>query len=468
MRLPLASPQRILPLLAAFVMAQSIYNTTLPLSGDEAYYWVWSHHLQAGYHDHPPMIALLIAATTRLWGDSVMAVRLAAALCMALTVFLQVRLAARIGGDKAGWLAFALCLLLPAFEMGFTLATPDDPLVLFWSAGLLFALSALTGEERWRDYVGMGVCCGLAMASKYTGVLLPLSLTLYVALRRPRDLLSPRLWAAGAAALLVFSPVLWWNAAHGFESFLFQYRHGSGEARPFDVDHVLQFLGGQLLVLSPILALLLVGLAARWRVWWRDRGQSLLMLCFLAPMALFLEKALFAKIQLNWALPAYLSALPLLAAFLVERRRRWLWIAACLLPALALTVALKWPLAVGLTGKHNPHNRLYGPETAAREIERLRRPDDAIMADHLQRAALLSFLLSGHPRAYIPTESRYSEYTRWDRGVDMAALHGLYLSQDDRAVELGRIFAKVELVERMHSFRAGGREQSYYIFRVGN
>ena len=468
MRLPVPTSQRLLPLLAAFVMVQCIYNKTLPLSGDEAYYWVWSHHLQAGYHDHPPAIALLIAFTTRLWGDSVVAVRLAAALAMAATVFVQARLAARIGGDKAGWLAFLLCLLLPAFEMGFTLATPDDPLALFWSTGLLFALSAVAGAGRWRDYVGMGLFCGLAMASKYTGVLLPLSVTLFVALRRPRDLLSPKLWAAGAAALAVFSPVLWWNATHGFESFLFQYRHGSGEATPFDIQHLLQFLGGQFLVLSPVPAVLLIVVAARWRDWWQNSERSLLMLCFLVPMALFLEKALFAKIQLNWALPAYLSALPLLSAFIVAQKRRWLLIAACLLPALALTLAIKFPLQMGLTGKHNPHNRLYGPETAAREIERLRQPGDAIMADHLQRAALLSFYLSGHPRAYIPTESRFSEYTRWDRDVDFSTLHGLYLSDDDRSVELGRLFTSVELVEKMHSFHAGGREQSYYIFRVGN
>jgi hypothetical protein len=341
-------------------------------------------------------------------------------------------------------------------------------LVLFWSAGLVFALPALTGEGRWRDFIGMGVCCGLAMASKYTGVLLPLSLTFYLALRRPRDLLSPRLWAAGTAALLVFSPVLWWNASHGFESFLFQYRHGSGEAQPFDIGNPLQFLGGQALVLSPILALLLLYCTARWRAWWQDQERTLLMLCFLVPMALFLEKALFAKIQLNWALPAYLSALPVLAAYVAEQRRRWLLIAATLLPALILTIAIKWPQQVGLTGKHNPHNRLYGPETAAREIERLRNPDDAIMADHLQRAALLSFLLTGHPRAYIPTPSRFSEYSRWDQDVDFSTLHGLYLSQDDRTLDLGKIYNHVELVEKMHSFRAGGREQTYYIFRVGN
>jgi len=468
MRLPAPTVQRILPLMAAFVMVQCLYNQTLPLSGDEAYYWVWSRHLQAGYHDHPPAIALFIAFTTRLWGDNVMAVRLAAALAIGITILLQVRLACKVGGDRAGWLAFLICLALPAFQMGFTLATPDDPLALFWTGGLLFALPALTGAARWRDFIGMGVCCGLAMVSKYTGVLLPLSLTIFVAIRQPRLLLSRQMWAAGLAAFLAFSPVLWWNATHGFESFLFQYRHGSGEANPFNLKDFGQFLGGQLLVLSPVLAGLLIYLASRFKIWRQDAEQTLLMVCFLVPFFLFLEKAAFAKIQLNWALPAYLSALPLLAAYIAEHKRRWILIAAAILPAMALTVALKWPLAVGLTGKNNPQNRLYGPDAAAKEIDRLRMPGDTIMADHLQRASLLSFLLSGHPRVYIPTPGRFSEYSRWDENVDFAKLEGLYLSQDDRTLDLGKIYAKVELVEKMHSFRAGGREQTYYIFRVGN
>src|SRR3954469_25281330 len=30
------------------------------LDGDEAYYWMFSRHLQWGYFDHPPMVALSI------------------------------------------------------------------------------------------------------------------------------------------------------------------------------------------------------------------------------------------------------------------------------------------------------------------------------------------------------------------------------------------------------------------------
>jgi len=468
MRLPPPSLNRLFALLVITVLLQSLYNSGLPLSGDEAYYWVWSHHLQAGYHDHPPMIALFIAATTKYaGGDTVTAVRLAAAIAMGATIFLQTRLALALGGDKAGWLNFLICLLLPAFQMGFTLATPDDPLALFWTAALCFAIPALAGPGQWKHFIGMGVCVGLAMASKYTGVLLPVAFIAFVALRRPRDLLSPKLWAAGLAALVVFSPVLWWNAQHGFESFLFQYKHGSAEGEGFDLRHFGEFIGGQFLVLSPVLLGLLIWRATRWKHWWRDDRQALLMVCFLVPLAIFLEKALFAKIQLNWALPAFLSALPVLAIYLAEFPKRWL-IPLALIPAVALSVAIKVPEKVGLTGKYNPQNRLYGPEAAIRELGQLREPGDTLFADHLQRASLISFELKDHPRVYIPTDGRFSEYTRWDEGTDWSQLHGLYLSKEDRTIDLGKVFAKVDLVEKHRTFRIGGRAEEYYIFRVGN
>ena len=473
MTLPVSSTRAIVVLLAMVTVGQCYYNTTLPLSGDEAYYWVWSKTLQMGYHDHPPAIALLIALTTRLYGDGLLGVRLAAALSMAGTVFLLSRVARSLSGEAAALLTVILALALPAVEMGFTLATPDGPLALFWSAGLWFGMDALTGPGRWRDYLAAGACCGLAMASKYTGLLLPLSFAAYLLVYRRDLLVSPRPWAAVAVAAAVFSPVLWWNATHGFESFLFQYRHGSGDAAAFHWKNLAQFLGGQALAVSPVIFGLMLAQAAGWRRWRHDPPRALLAVCFLLPMAVFLEKALFAKIQINWALPAYLAALPWLADGLLRLRRRWRpaltpWLmAATLLPAVLLSVAIKWPLLLGLSGRLNPQNRLFGPDVAAVEVERQRRPGDAIFADHLQRASLLRFHLAGQPRVYIPTQTRYSEYTRWDRDVAFAGMHGLYLSQDDRLEELRRIFGNATLIERIHARRPGVRDEFYFLYRVG-
>ena len=466
LRLPALTVVQSALILGLVCLAQAAVNATLPLSGDEAYYWVWAHHLQMGYHDHPPAIAVLMAATTGLMGDSVMAVRWVAVLCMAGALFYVSLTARELFGAATATLTLLLGLVLPAAAAGFTLATPDSPLVLFWAAGVFHARRAVAGEGRWRDFLAAGLCVGLALDAKYTAVLLPVSVALFLLLRR-RDLLaSPRSWAAVAVALAAFSPVIWWNLAHGMESFAFQYQHGEGKQAGVRLSWLLDFIGGQFLILSPLLLVVLGLRVARWREWWRDDSRAFLMTCFLLPLAFFLYKALFAKMQMNWSVPIYISALPLLAEFIVTRRLRRTAIVACLV-ALALSAAFKWPLAFGLTGKLNPQNRLQGPDVAVAAVEALRRPDDALFADHLQRASLMSFLLPDHPRVYIPVVSRFSEYTRWDAGIDFHAMHGLYLGEADRIENLREAFGEAELVQEVVASKRGFRSERYYIFRVG-
>ncbi len=461
---PLPLPAVIL-LLAMVVVFQVLYSATVPLSGDEAYYWAWSHHLQAGYHDHPPGIALLIAATTRLLGDGVMGVRLTAALCMAGALFFITLTAREMFGEQVGAAAFGLGLVLPAVQVGFTLAVPDAPVVLFWAAGVHYGRRAVAGEGRWRDFLLAGLAAGLALDSKYTGVLLPGAIAVYVLVRRPRLLAGPRLWAAVAVAAAAFSPVVWWNWHHAFDSFVFQFSHGAGQ-RAGGWRGVGEFVGGQTVVLSPVLFGLLVWCLGAWRRWWAEDGRLFLVTCCLLPLAFFVYKALSVKVQLNWAVPAFVSAVPLLAEFVVARRlRRIAWVGVAI--ALILAAAVKWPLAFGLTGKLNPQNRLFGPDIAAAAVEGLRRPGDAIFADHLQRASLLAFYLPDHPPVHIPTESRFSEYTRWDSCLYFPAMHGLYLSVDDKLGELRRIFPRADLVQEVVARKRGFRPEHYFIYRVG-
>ena len=47
----------------------------VPMVPDEAYYWVWSRALSAGYLDHPPMVALWISAGTGIFGQGPLGVR---------------------------------------------------------------------------------------------------------------------------------------------------------------------------------------------------------------------------------------------------------------------------------------------------------------------------------------------------------------------------------------------------------
>ncbi|MBI4403992.1 MAG: hypothetical protein HY537_07520, partial [Deltaproteobacteria bacterium] len=69
------SEQRFYFLLFAFALIHLWLSSWLAPSEDELYYWCWSRNLQWSYFDHAPLVAFLIAASTWILGDSLLAIR---------------------------------------------------------------------------------------------------------------------------------------------------------------------------------------------------------------------------------------------------------------------------------------------------------------------------------------------------------------------------------------------------------
>ncbi len=233
---------RALQVLAAGTAVRLVLSALVPLTNDEAYYWEWSHRLAAGYFDHPPAIAWLVA----IGPDTAFGVRVGAVLAGTLAGFALIRTARRLGGDDAAWWAALIFSCLPLAAAGYVLATPDAPLflALAWTLhAVVEALSAPVGSRaslRW--WIVAGLAIGVAMLSKYTAVLVPAAIALSFALHAP---LRARFreggpWVAVAVAALVLSPNLWWNATHEWTSFAFQLGHGLGAPRSAGVAAVLQ------------------------------------------------------------------------------------------------------------------------------------------------------------------------------------------------------------------------------------
>jgi 4-amino-4-deoxy-L-arabinose transferase-like glycosyltransferase len=307
----------------------------LPLVPDEAYYWLWTQHLQPGYYDHPPMVALWIRAGTMLAGDNPLGVRLLGPLSSAFGSILL----ARAGEDllphrQAGLIAAALLNATLIAGAGSILMTPDTPLLFFWTAGIA-ALARLiaTRDQRW--WLAIGAAAGAALLSKYTGLLF-LAATGFWLVTRPDGramLRTPWPWAGLALALLIFAPNIWWNAGHGWISYLKQ----GGRVTQFEASRALQFLaellGGQIGLATPIIfALAASGL------WHLRRANStaahLLIWLTAVPGVVFLEHTISGRVQANWPAILYPSACIAAAALPMTVLRRWLT------PAIGLGLAL--------------------------------------------------------------------------------------------------------------------------------
>lgn len=316
----------LLGLLLVLTAARLAAAALLPLSPDEAYYWVWARDLQPGYLDHPPMVALWIAAGTALAGEGALGIRLLGPIGLALASLAVAAAAdALMPQRRPGAWAAVLMNAMPVTNAGAVLMTPDTPVFVFWCL-TLWAVGRLHGSGDGRWWLAVGTLAGCALASKYTAALFGAGLVLWLvaepsARRWWRDW---RLYAGGALALGLFMPVVAWNAAHGWVSFAKQGgRAGAGD------DLELRFLGelvaGQLGLASPVLLVLCatgVGLAS---VAWarrRDAGAGLLAALTLPAAALFLWQATGSRVQGNWPAILYPAASITAAAFTALRWQR--------------------------------------------------------------------------------------------------------------------------------------------------
>jgi 4-amino-4-deoxy-L-arabinose transferase-like glycosyltransferase len=299
--------------LAALTAIRLIVGAYVPLSPDEAYYWVWSRALAPGYLDHSPMVALWIRAGTWIAGDSAFGIRLLGPLSAALGSVLLVRAAEDLLPDaRAGIRAAVLLNATLVLGVGAVIMTPDTPLLFFWTA-TLWALGRLvrTGHGAW--WLVAGAMAGLAMASKYTAVLLIAAVFVW-SLLLPQTrawLRRPYPWAAALIAALIFAPVIWWNAAHGWASFVKQ----GGRTGDWQPSRALTFLGeligGQFGLATPLIFLLCIGgvwMVTRQAVRRRDSGAALLAVVTLLPAAVFVQHAFGDRVQGNWPAVIYPSA----------------------------------------------------------------------------------------------------------------------------------------------------------------
>jgi hypothetical protein len=319
-------------LILATFLARLLFAAALGLGIDESYMVAAGRQLRLGYFDHPPIAWWLAWTAAHLAGsDSPIVVRLPFIALFALTTWLMYRVTAALFGARAGLWAAVLANLCPV--IGVTAGSwvlPDGPLFAALLGATLCLIAALPSEGRaaWGWWLGAGICAGLALSSKYSAALTILGAIVFLLTEQQgrRWLLRPHPYGAGLAALVVFTPVLIWNARHGWVSFLFQ--GGRAEGRFNALGPVLTFAGGALFLLPWIwLPLIVCGFGAL-RRGPADKGRWLL-LCLAAPPIIFFTLiSLWSRVLFHWAAPGYLMLLPLLGDAIARRHRSRVWLAA--------------------------------------------------------------------------------------------------------------------------------------------
>jgi 4-amino-4-deoxy-L-arabinose transferase-like glycosyltransferase len=371
-----------------------LHHSPADLSGDEAQYWDWSRNLDWSYYSKGPLVALIIRASTSIFGNTMPAVRYPAiALGVATSIITYLLTKKLFNSERLALGAVLLNHLVPMFIAGSILMTIDPPMFLCWALATYFAAialfpnhnpphaggerSAAPGRSPYLPWILVGTAMGLGFLAKYAAPLWYLGLILFLILNHSLTRHLKGLLTALLITALFTTPVIIWNAQHHWVS-LHHVAHQTGAAGgSLKKGNFLELIASQIGVIGPILAVMMF--AAILHTFRQPKPHSspregrggvrgetstdnpstsspnLPQLLYLTSLGLtFLTLTLlisfFTKVQVNWPAPAYFTLLILTAHFLATRlhsKQTWrpwrMWFYGTIAMALIATPILHDP-----------------------------------------------------------------------------------------------------------------------------
>lgn len=317
----------VLLLLAAWWTLNLLQAALTGLANDEAYYWYFSQHLDWGYFDHPPMVAVL--AWLSSWLPGALSIRFFSTLLQPLYLLIFWHLIKPTDATRRDAVLYVLlCFSQPLLQLYGFLAVPDAPL-MFFTVAFLWAYKRFRENSTLTNAFIMGTAVALLGYSKYHGALV----VLLVLLSDLRLFRRWQLYAAGLTALLLFLPHLWWQYTHDWVSF--GYHLSGRNAWAYKPSYTLEYLALLLTIFNPL------WLYHYWRGIADSRRNNVpLRNAFLWLAAgfafFFLLSTVRGPVQPQWVLPV---ALPLTALlFYASRQSRFVRTAAIVIAGLFVAV----------------------------------------------------------------------------------------------------------------------------------
>ena len=478
-----AASVAVLALVLAVVVLRCLVARHIDLETDEAYYWLWSRHLAISYFDHPPMIAYLIRLGTVLFGNTVFGVRSMAIASMIAASALVYALAVVLFDDRRLGMSATLWFnMMPQTAFFSIVVYPDTPAILFWLlCCLALALVWKSGRGEW--WYLAGAAMGLLLLSKYTGVFVLAGIVMWLSA-------SPQMrpwlkrhepYLAGTIALVLFSPVIVWNADNHWASFAKQFGRALDKTNG-GLGEAANFIGIQALFVSPLIFIFgIAGLAvATSRGLLRRQANWLFLSAAATPMlAYFLIHALSAEVLPQWPSAAYgVVAIAAVAAFAPREKApqcpplvRY-GFAAAPWTGLVFTLALLAQMTIRpipVSAADDPLNIFDGWTQLAADIRAVAGTHHAgyIANADYDTNAELAFYLRDIPVFQTSETIRYEYLPPIDQTL-LVHTAGIYVTSPPfkNLPEIQKHFESVELISTTWRTRDGDPIEAYRIYEV--
>ncbi|MBK8011410.1 MAG: glycosyltransferase family 39 protein [Deltaproteobacteria bacterium] len=455
-------------LYAALIVAAAF---RLPVLYDEAYYWTWSRTLASSYVDHPPGIAYILRAFTTVLGDGYLGLRTPALMAMGIVGFTCWVSARRLSTPetrgRAGELAIATLGGSLMFGLGYLASTPDPYQGAILSLGACFLIDALGEHDgtpaRRGSAFGASFCFLAAVLIKLSSfaVLIGVVVGLVSHPKGRRLLRAPGFmagaisalflglpwlsaeWmaiagsvASAASAATVDTPRAWTLAgmdvgrsagmtAGAAASAAFQWARVAHGHPARGLVAVPLVLGAMMLTFGPLTTLSLGRLSVatlKPRVWKHDHPAHRALLWGSAVLLLAcMGAAWLGAGELNWPMPALITAAPVIAARVARdppAHRRWFAWSTRVFTGLVmvLLVHVVHPFLPMEAGRDRTL-RSAGFDTVTHAVEVVARKEGvkAVLVDRYQLASMLRYHSLDRLKVVERGRARRSQYDVWPR-----------------------------------------------------
>ena len=473
--------------LSAFSLFRLYYilHGSLDLSPDEAHYWEWSRRLDMSYYSKGPMIAYLISLGTSIFGDTILGIRIMAMTFLGASSIAIFYLGKKLYDETVG-LASALMLnIIPLFTTFGIIFTIDSPFVFFWILSLFLfwktiefrtneadnaqygqkevqpsAMSSSQHETKHAPliyWVLLGISVGLGLLTKYTMALFYPCAFLYLFLSKEfrKTLLTKGPLLMLLISLLLFSPVIVWNAHHDWVTF----RHTLGqthlpEGLNISPGSFIEFIGSQIGVVTPFfIGLICVSI---WKLR-KDRRGAFLFWFAVPILGFFLLKSVQGKVQANWAMMGYITGIIAFSVWYIKgfntmKRYRRILVIGAVIHACIITALAHYPSVLSLPAHMDPTARLRSWKDLGKEVsryhEQMQQSNSVfIFSDKYQVSSELAFYVKDNPTTYcINLGRRMNQYDLWPGFYDRLHSDAIFVRKGNRRVpdKIANAFSKVE------------------------
>ncbi|HTK22479.1 MAG TPA: glycosyltransferase family 39 protein [Mucilaginibacter sp.] len=182
---------------------------------DELLHLTLGDHLDWGFKEVPPFIAVLAKITTTVFGTSVFAARIFSTLFSGLIIWFMGQIVIELGGKKFAITLACLALIFsPAFAASGYLFQPVVFDQLWWVLAVYLLIRYMNTSMPVYMYL-LGVVIGVGLLTKYTMAFFAIALIVGLLFSRQRKVLwNKHVLFAGIITLVIFLPNIIWQMTH--------------------------------------------------------------------------------------------------------------------------------------------------------------------------------------------------------------------------------------------------------------